>query len=84
LNNFDKVFKIIGLFKFEQEKEYNIFVKDDDGCAELEFTEVNVTARICQIELLYFIHSKYSWQNDITIGSSSFNKDLGKLFNNYT
>ena len=76
LNDFDKVFKVIGAYKFDEKREYRISVRDEEGCALLEFSELNVTARLCQLELVFFLHSKLSWEGDVTFESPRFDSDL--------
>ena len=79
MNDFDKIFKVLGLYKFSEERAYNVPLKSDDGCALLAFNQINVSVKICQVELVLFIHSKISWEGDLTLDDLNFTSNLSTL-----
>ena len=78
IGEFNNVFKVVNLSNLDISKQFRINLTDPTGCMFLVFAELNLTAQICHIELMYFSHSKTKSFANLHIDQQRFVQNLSK------
>jgi Zn-finger domain-containing protein len=74
----DIAFAILGLNQFSIDGNIKLNLANLEGCYIIEYSQLNMSVQICQIELIYFLHSSEQPLETLTRGMEDFASKLSR------
>ena len=78
MNSFDVTFNILGVSQFQINSSIKLNLTNAEGCYTINYPQLNISVKICQIEIIYFLYNTDGSINSLNRGSSSYSQNLSK------
>ena len=78
MNSFDVAFNILGVSQFQINSSIKLNLTNAEGCYTINYPQLNISVKICQIEIIYFLYNTDGSINSLNRGSSSYSQNLSK------